>query len=288
MHFDQGGHGDPGSQAPDLNPGLAAGTSRARSAPARPAGRGGAGTVRGRREGVGVAAAAPGPGGRCPPGRAGEQRGRRRGRGLPGENARHRECGWVGAGWGGWGGGCPQRRARSGISRPPSLPPLRLSRWPRAKRGETGARSPAPQQPALRPPFPCLPPFAGGGGRGTPRPGAGWKFTGSVRSAAAGEGEPASQPASQRARGHGGRRREGGRGAAEHRLAGKARDQMTVRKGGSRHRRERSQPRRSGTSPGRRPDVGGARLPPGRLGGDGGGPREAGGLPGLGRGRRRG
>lgn len=97
----------------------------------------------------------------------------------------------------------------------------------------------------------------------------------------------------------GGKRRAGSGAAqsiashrtASHRLAGKARDQMPMKKGGSSHHRESCQPRRS---PGRSPAARGVEPPSGvplhpvRRGCDGRGRRARAGPPGVGRGRRRG
>lgn len=256
MYFERAGGRAGRSRAPDSNPGRPSGD---------PSGAKGRRTPRTERR------RAAGAGGRCPPGRAGERRRRRR-----------RGSGRVGAGGG---AGDAARSGQPGAGHPP--PALR-SGSARGSSAEAGARGPRSspfsghRSPSLRSPRRLG--GEAGGGAGAPRGRGGVEIY---------RGRPRRGRERERAGSVGGGGREGGRGAAEHRLAGKARDQMPVRKGGSRHRRDRSQPRRSsGSSPGRRPDARGARLPPstpprGRLGGDGGGRRAAGGPPGLGCGRRR-
>lgn len=177
--------------------------------------------------------------GLCPPGElqagaasAGEQSQ------APGGKGKERE-GWsLGAGG--------DTRSGTSLSSFPALRLVPAVRRERAGAGVAPERSPS----AAGSPLSASPGGCGLGGEAGEHPaaGAGWKFTGSVL------GEAASEGARQEA--------EAGRGAAEHHLAGNARGQMTVSKGGSRYRcRERSEPRRSGSS---------SLAPPG---GDGGGRR---------------
>lgn len=131
---------------------------------------------------------------------------------------------------------------RSGTSLPPSLPSpgAALRSVPAVRRSGRGAGAePAAAGSALSP--------SPGGGAGAPR------GRGAVEIYRVGLERGCERGARQEA--------EGGRGAAEHHLAGNARDQMTVRKGGSRCR-ERSEPRRSSSSS------------PASPGGDGGGGAE--------------
>lgn len=116
--------------------------------------------------------------------------------------------------------------------------------------------------------------------------GEGWKCTGAARS----ERRAARREAEGGER-SGAEHRIASHRTASHRLAGKARDQMPMKKGGSSHHRESCQPRRS---PGRSPAARGVEPPSGvplhpvRRGCDGRGRRARAGPPGVGRGRRRG
>lgn len=206
----------------------------------------------------------PGPGAAAPPPRGAEAAASREGAGA---------AQWLGAAAPPQPRTQPRGEARRGSGRA-SLTALPAGASPRRDlpRGPAAARFLAEQRK--------------GRGRAAHTYGAGWKCTRAARS----ERRTARREA-EGGEWSGAEHRISSHRIASHRLAGKERDQMPMRKGGSSHRRESCQPRRS---PGRSPAArgveppSGAPLHPGRRGCDGRGRRARAGPPGVGRGRRRG